>query len=70
MEKEWIDVTDAAKVLGYGEEPTESAKIVARNLLNHFNVDSQVEPKPEGEFGKGKKLYNAAQVQKIATFKL
>lgn len=61
-----VKIDEVARILGYGEEPTDSAKSEARIILKAFGVkgvDVLVTP---GTFGKAAKQYDLEVVQDVA----
>lgn len=61
-----IKIDQVATLLGFGEDPTESAKGEARIILKAFGVKGiDVEKKP-GEFGKPAKVYDEFLVGAVA----
>lgn len=58
MPSDLITIQEAASVLGV-------ADYKARPILEFHGVEGQDEPKPEGKFGKPRKLYSRTAVEAV-----
>jgi hypothetical protein len=61
-----IKINEAARILGFGEEPTDAGKAEARIVMKYFGITGTLEVIPAGTFGKPAKLYDSERVQALA----
>lgn len=64
-----IKINEAARILGFGDEPTDAGKAEARIVMKYFGVLGTLEQIPAGTFGKPAKLYPREKVESIAALR-